>query len=160
MKVGRVTGRVHLHPPPARPAIFTQRTLNDHNMRALTYLAPYFFLLLAASCTGQPSAKDLNADEFERALNGGGKVQLVDVRTPGEFASGYIKGATLMDWSGGQFQKEMATLDKDKPVLLYCASGRRSDAALNALLQAGFKDVKHMSGGIQAWGRAGKTVVQ
>lgn len=129
-------------------------------MRALTLLTPFFFLLLAASCTGQPSAKDLNADEFERALNGGGKVQLVDVRTPGEHASGHIKGARLMDWSSGQFQKELATLDKDTPVLLYCASGRRSDAALNAMQQAGFKDVKHMLGGIQAWGRAGKAVVR
>lgn len=128
-------------------------------MRALTFLTPFFFLLLAASCTGQPSAKDLNADEFERALNGG-TVQLVDVRTPGEHASGYIKGAKLMDWSSGQFQKEISSLDKEKPVLLYCASGRRSDAALNAMQQAGFKDVKHLSGGIQAWGRAGKPVVR
>jgi rhodanese-related sulfurtransferase len=134
--------------------------LNDHIMRALTFLTPFFFLLLAASCTGQPSARDLNADEFERALNGGGTVQLVDVRTAGEYASGHLEGAKLMDWSNGQFQKEMATLDKDTPVLLYCASGRRSEAALNAMQEAGFKEVKHMLGGIQAWGRAGKAVVR
>ena len=114
---------------------------------------------LASSCTGQSSAKDLNADEFERAINGG-TVQLVDVRTPDEYASGHLEGARLMDWSNGQFQKEMASLDKNTPVLLYCASGRRSDAALSALQEAGFKDVKHLQGGIQTWGRAGKPVVR
>lgn len=129
-------------------------------MRALVLLTPFLFLLLAASCTGQPSANDLNADEFERALNGGGTVQLVDVRTASEYTSGHLQGAKLMDWSNGQFQKELSSLDKDKPVLLYCASGRRSDAALNAMRQAGFKDVKHLLGGIQTWARAGKPMVR
>jgi thioredoxin 1 len=123
-------------------------------------LIPILLLLLTGSCTGQPSAKDLNPDEFEHALSAGKKVQLVDVRTAGEYASGHLEGAKLMDWSNGQFQKEMSTLDKEEPVLLYCGSGRRSDAALNAMREAGFKDVRHMMGGIQAWTSAGKPVVR
>ena len=51
-------------------------------------------------------------------------------------------------------------LDKDKPVLLYCASGRRSAAARSAMEEAGFKDVKHLEGGIGSWTRAGKPVVR
>jgi rhodanese-related sulfurtransferase len=133
--------------------------LNDHIMRALTLLTPFFFLLLTASCTGQPSARDLNPDEFERALSNG-IAQLVDVRTPGEYANGHIQGAKLMDWTSGQLLKEMSALDKSKPVLLYCASGRRSNAALGALQEAGFKDVKHLQGGMQAWVGAGKPVVR
>ena len=129
-------------------------------MRALTLLTPFLFLLMAASCTGQPSAKDLNADEFDQALNGGVAAQLVDVRTAGEYASGHLEGAKLMDWSNGQFQKDLVTLDKDAPVLLYCASGRRSAAALDAMEQAGFKDVKHLAGGIQTWSRAGRRIVR
>ena len=129
-------------------------------MRTLMYLTPFLFLLMATSCTGQPSAKDLNAEEFDRALNGGGEAQLVDVRTATEYASGHLDGARLMDWSNGQFQKELSSLDKEKPVLLYCASGRRSDAAIHAMEQAGFKYVKHLAGGIQTWSRAGKPLVR
>lgn len=154
-----MNGEGALAPSPTYGTIFTEPPKNTNIMRALTLLTPFFFLLLGTSCTGQPSAKDLDANAFEQALSSG-KAQLVDVRTPGEYASGHIQGATLMDWSSGQFQKGMNTLDKNKPVLLYCASGRRSDAALNALQQAGFKDVKHLQGGIQTWGRAGKPVVR
>lgn len=85
---------------------------------------------------------------------------MVDVRTPEEYASGHLEGAISMDWNSGQFEREMAALDKERPVLLYCGSGRRSEMAMSAMQQAGFKDVRHMAGGIQAWGRAGKAVVR
>ena len=52
----------------------------------------------------------------------------------------------------------MATLDKTKPVLLYCASGRRSAAAREAMTAAGFTDVKDLSGGITSWRNAGLRV--
>lgn len=128
-------------------------------MRTFLYITPALFLLMAGSCTGQPSSRDLSVDEFEIALHGD-QVQLVDVRTPQEYAAGHLDGAKLMDWNGGQFQKEMATLDKDKPVLLYCGSGRRSDAALRELEKAGYQDVKHLVGGIQAWTQAGRPVAR
>ncbi|MCW5899132.1 MAG: rhodanese-like domain-containing protein [Flavobacteriales bacterium] len=128
-------------------------------MRTLLHLTPALFLLMAGSCTGQPSSRDLNVEEFGRALLAD-HVQLVDVRTPGEYAAGHLKGAKLMDWNGGQFQKEMTKLDKDKPVLLYCGSGRRSDAALQELEKAGYRDVKHLVGGIQAWTQGGRPVAR
>ncbi len=126
--------------------------------RTLWYITPILLLLMAGSCTGQSSAKDLSADAFERALNGGGLVQLVDVRSAGEYASGHLEDARLMDWSNGQLRQEMMELDKDSPVLLYCASGRRSDAAMQELEKAGFTDVKHLAGGIQAWVASGRPV--
>jgi rhodanese-related sulfurtransferase len=80
------------------------------------------------------------------------------VRTPAEYAEGHIDGALNLDWTGGVLDQRMASLDKSKPVLLYCASGRRSAAAREAMTAAGFTDVKDLEGGITAWRNAGSPV--
>lgn len=53
-------------------------------------------------------------------------------------------------------ETSIGTLDKSKPVLLYCASGRRSAAAREYLIEQGFTDVVDLQGGIRAWTAAGK----
>lgn len=128
-------------------------------MLSLRTILPVLLAFTLASCTGQPSAKDLNATDFDKAITMD-HAQLVDVRTQGEYASGHLEGALLIDWTGNTFQEGITKLDKDKPVLLYCASGRRSAAARSAMEEAGFKDVKHLDGGIGSWTRAGKPVVR
>ena len=128
-------------------------------MLGLRTILPIMFASILASCAGQPDGKDLNATDFDKAI-AMDHVQLVDVRTAGEYASGHLEGALSIDWTGSGFQEGIATLDKDKPVLLYCASGRRSAAARSAMEEAGFKDVKHLDGGIGSWTRAGKPVVR
>ena len=122
-------------------------------------IIPMVLAFTLASCTAQPGPKDLNPAEFEKALQTG-TAQLVDVRTPAEYSSGHLKDALLIDQSGSQFNEGIAKLDKNKPVLLYCASGRRSASARDAMEKAGFKDVKHLIGGIGAWSAAGKPVVR
>lgn len=87
-------------------------------------------------------------------------VQLVDVRTADEFASGHISGAVNMDWRGADFLAGIARLDKSQPVRLYCASGRRSAEAREALSKAGFRDVHDLEGGIAAWQAAGGQLVK
>lgn len=65
---------------------------------------------------------------------------LVDVRTPGEFASGHVEGAINIPFD--QASARLAEFgDKDKPVVLYCRSGRRSAIAKDTLEKAGFKTV-------------------
>lgn len=64
---------------------------------------------------------------------------IIDVRTPGEYASGHIKGSTnipLASLSG-----QLAKLKKDKPVITCCASGMRSGSAKSMLQAHGFKEV-------------------
>lgn len=128
-------------------------------MCSLRPILPVLLAITLASCSAQPSAKDLSAAEFDTALTGNA-VQLVDVRTSQEYSSGHLEGALLIDWTGSQFQEGIAKLDKEKPVLLYCASGRRSAAARSSMEEAGFKDVKHLEGGIATWTQAGKAVVR
>lgn len=75
--------------------------------------------------------------------------RLIDVRTPGEFASGSIKGAKNIPLSDiGQRLKELEP--KDKPVVVFCQSGMRSARALGILKKAGFRSV-HNLGGIGSW---------
>lgn len=115
-----------------------------------------FPLLMACGQAGH--GKAIAPAAFEKAITP--KAQLIDVRTPAEFAEGHLKDARNLDWTSGALQAEAAQLDKNAPVLLYCASGRRSAAARAFLSQQGFKDVQDMDGGIRAWTASGKPVVR
>ncbi len=85
------------------------------------------------------------------------KVQLLDVRTAGEFQTGHLKNALQADWlNKEQFAQRVQFLDKSKPVLVYCASGVRSAAAAKWLLDIGFTDVQNLKGGLLSWKSAGE----
>jgi rhodanese-related sulfurtransferase len=81
------------------------------------------------------------------------KATLVDVRTEGEVASGYIKGTTVFaDVNSGDFSTKISKLDKSKTYIIYCRSGARSNKAANMMVQNGFKNVYNLNGGIMGWG--------
>ncbi|MBK8227549.1 MAG: rhodanese-like domain-containing protein [Flavobacteriales bacterium] len=126
-------------------------------MRTLSLVALSGIAMLSA-CGPSTKPGALPPDAFEMAITP--QVQLVDVRTSSEFSSGHLKGALNLDWTSGELEAQMGSLDKDTPVLVYCASGRRSAAAREALLKAGFKDVTDLDGGVQAWTANGKPIVR
>ena len=103
--------------------------------------------------------KDLTVNEFETMIEQDQTAQLLDVRTPEEFAEGHLPGATNIDWRGEGFAEKAQKLDKARPVLVYCRSGRRSAEAANVLDGLGFKTY-NMKGGILAWTSEGKPVTQ
>lgn len=80
------------------------------------------------------------------------RAQVVDVREPQEWASGTLPGAERI--SLGSLPIQMQALDKDKPVLLVCRSGARSNQAAHAMTMAGFNRVANLSGGLLALGMA------
>lgn len=123
----------------------------------LPLLVTAFTFLSCAAPQGSGGSGAVDTKAFQQAL-ATPNVQLIDVRTPAEYAEGHIDGALNLDWTGGVLDQRMATLDKSKPVLLYCASGRRSAAAREAMTAAGFTDVKDLGGGITAWRNAGSPV--
>jgi rhodanese-related sulfurtransferase len=81
---------------------------------------------------------------------------IVDVREPDEFARERVEGAALVPIS--QFVARHSELPKDRPLYLLCHSGSRSQSATMYLLQAGWADVKNVTGGISAWMQAGLPV--
>lgn len=85
-------------------------------------------------------------------------MSVLDVRTPAEYAAGHIEGSRNIDFLGSDFEKEINGLDKDRDILVYCRSGKRSRAAALALRKVGFKKVLDLEGGIKAWEAAGLPV--
>ena len=115
--------------------------------------------LLLAGCSSSPSAMDLSVTEFSAKAAESGVVTL-DVRTPGEFAEGHIEGARLIDFQSGNFENEIATLDKNATYAVYCRSGNRSGQAVKVMQDAGFANVFNMNGGVIDWANAGLPLVR
>ena len=112
------------------------------------------FLFALASCV---NAQSVNVETFEAGLTP--EVQLLDVRTQEEFEEGYLKGAVRADVNNeAEFEKAIGQLDKEKPVYVYCRSGKRSSEAAEILKGKGFIQVVDLDGGILAWEEQGKPV--
>ena len=95
------------------------------------------------------SYKRLDVEEF-KVFIADSTVQLVDVRTADEYAEGHLPGSVNIDVMKGH--EELATrLDPERPVALYCRSGRRSENAAWVLEKAFFKNVVDLEGGYNAW---------
>lgn len=121
------------------------------------FLTMAFSLFALFSCKGYG---DLSVAEFDKMLADDASVQLVDVRTPDEFAEGHLPGAVNVDWNAEGFLDEArGLLDPARPVMLYCRSGRRSAEAAGKLTEEGFK-VFNLKGGCIAWTEAGKRVTK
>lgn len=102
---------------------------------------------------------NMGVDEFQNFI-ADANVQLLDVRTPEEFSDGHIAGAKLVDVNDSTFvEQAMAILDKQRPVAVYCRSGRRSARAASLLTNQGYK-VTNLGGGVIAWQDAGKVLVK
>ncbi len=100
--------------------------------------------------------KTISGDEFASAINAGGNIQLIDVRTPGEYAGGHIGNAANIDINSDDFAQKVGALDKSKPVYVYCLSGGRSASAASALQQMGFQEIYNLAGGVMKWKAEGK----
>jgi phage shock protein E len=80
---------------------------------------------------------------------------IIDVRTEGEYEQGSIKEALVgYDYSSGEFEEKLDSLDKDGTYYLYCRSGNRSGRAAKLMAEKGFKNV-HNLGGYQDLLKAG-----
>jgi rhodanese-related sulfurtransferase len=115
-------------------------------------------VLLLAGCSSSSSAVDLSVSEFSNKVTEAGIITL-DVRTPGEFNEGHIAGAILVDFQSGNFESEIATLDKSKTYAVYCRSGSRSGQAVKIMSDAGFTNLYNLNGGVIDWANAGLPLV-
>ncbi|PWK18241.1 rhodanese-like domain-containing protein [Xanthomarina spongicola] len=105
---------------------------------------------LGCKKTESDNIKIVTAEEMQTILLTE-NVQFIDVRTPEEYAEGYIEGAQNIDFYSDTFDEDILRLDKTKPVVLYCKSGGRSASCAKKLIEAGFVKVYDLEGGITQW---------
>ena len=120
------------------------------------FASELFFVACAQNNTNQQTAKasqqplTISAVQFKAAIEQPG-VQVLDVRTTGEFQSGHIQNAFQANWNDSkEFQERIQHLDKTKTVYVYCQAGARSAAAQNFLIEKGY-NVVNLEGGMSSW---------
>ena len=95
-------------------------------------------------------ADEVTVQEMQRALaEPGGGIRVIDVREPDEFQIARVAGVTLFPLS--TLPQRFTELDPNSQIFIHCKSGKRSMKALEYLRQQGFKYVKSVKGGIEAW---------
>ena len=83
---------------------------------------------------------------------------LLDIRTPDEFSSGYIKNAINLDFYSETFQNDILSIDKNLSIVLYCRTNNRSTKTGNILKENGFKEISVLEGGITDWVKNGNDI--
>ncbi len=84
----------------------------------------------------------------------------LDIRNAEEFSQGHLPGAINMPLS--DIEKRVQELEKykNKPLILYCAYGNRSEGALSRLKKAGFEKLYNLRGGLAEWEKAGQPITR
>jgi molybdopterin/thiamine biosynthesis adenylyltransferase/rhodanese-related sulfurtransferase len=98
---------------------------------------------------GLDSEWEIEPRELARRLENGDQIHLIDVREPHELSISALPNAELIPL--GSLASKMHTLDSAEDIVLFCKSGTRSARALELLAGAGFRKLKNLHGGINAW---------
>lgn len=112
----------------------------------------FFFVACAQNNNANQSttAKTFAVAQFKEAISKP-NVQILDVRTAGEYQSGHIQNALQANWNDAkEFQDRTQHLDKSKTVYVYCQAGGRSAAAQAFLIEKGYY-VVNLEGGMSNW---------
>jgi len=107
-------------------------------------VAVVLFLALRPSGGG---ISTVDAAGVQKAIDEG--AQVLDVRTPGEYQLGHIPGATNVPLD--ELQAAAASFDKGATYVVYCATGQRSQIAVDLMKTMGFTSIRHFNAGMQGW---------
>jgi len=103
---------------------------------------------------------EVDGDKLESMRNERPDLLILDVRESGEHEQGYIEGAMLVPRgileaaADFEYPKRVQTLvdARERPIIIYCATGGRSALAAVTLKQMGFNEVYSLAGGVVKWG--------
>jgi rhodanese-related sulfurtransferase len=101
-------------------------------------------------------ASIISVPQFAQLQSGPERVQLIDVRSPSEYATGHIPGAINMPMD--QVQSRLPDLERESAIVLVCQSGQRARMVAGLLEPCG-KELRILEGGTSAWIKAGLPVV-
>ena len=102
--------------------------------------------------------EDISIQQLNQWIKSAKVMTLLDVREDFEYQGGHIKGTQNIAWTSQALHAQYATLDQNKPIVVICRSGNRSNAAAQFLTDKGFSPVYDMLGGMNAWTGAGLPV--
>jgi len=95
-----------------------------------------------------PKVRQMTPKELATRFNAGERVELFDVRTPGERETAKIEGSRFMDQAA---ENALMLMPKDTLLVFHCHHGGRSQSAAEHFLAKGFRNVYNLAGGIDAW---------
>lgn len=109
--------------------------------------------------TSNENVTQLSPKEFNEFLKS--YPQLIDVRTPKEFNKEHIINAKNKNYFAEDFSSIIEEFDKEKPIFIYCRSGKRSGKSIEKFQKAGFSIIYELEGGILNWKENGlKTTLE
>ncbi len=114
-------------------------------------------LMFSMRLFGKAQADSVDVEKFDKLRSEG--YTIIDVRTQEEYGEGHIEGAVLINIYAPDFKEKISALDKNGKYLVYCRSGNRSNRAAIYMNETGIKEALNLIGGIIAWKKAGKPVV-
>jgi len=127
-------------------------------MKKIALIGIVALLTLCASCSNSKSRGEVqlvSPMEVYEAVYGEDSLQLVDVRTEDEYEVSHLKNAQNICVTSNDFKEKAASLDKAKPVYVYCKKGGRSAKAASILKEMGFTKVYDLQGGLTSWEQEG-----
>lgn len=95
-----------------------------------------------------PSIPETTVEELKKMMDDGVDFQLVDVRESFEYDHSHLNGVHI---PLADVVLDVAKIEKDKPVIIHCRSGKRSAQAIMLLQREGFTNLSNLKGGILAW---------
>lgn len=118
--------------------------------RPLIFLL-FIFAVAVSACSTNPDAgiKVITALEMQDHIRYD-QLQVVDVQPAEEYSKSHLFNARNIIYNK-DFRNNLDSLDKDRPVAIYCTSGKVSPEAAEILKEAGFKNIYVLEGGIRKW---------
>jgi len=101
--------------------------------------------------------KSVNVDEAAKLIEEG--INIIDIRTSGEFSGKKLKNSKNCDYYSRNFKENMKKFDINKKYLIYCQTGSRSKSGLKTMKILGFKEAYELKGGISLWLRNNNSVI-
>jgi rhodanese-related sulfurtransferase len=133
--------------------------ISNVTIRRFAAALPVAGLVFAAALAlaGDADVQPISQDALVAMPTKGAEAPIVlDVRTPEEYASGYVPGAVNIPYD--QLASRLAQVPKDRPVVLYCRSGRRAGLAAEVLKDSGYPRLRLLEGDMPAWIERGRPV--
>lgn len=122
----------------------------------MKYIISTLLVVFAASfnaCIGQEpnTIRILPVQDYSVQIQRTVPLQLIDVRTPDEYAQGHLPQAENVNVLAEDFEERISSYDKEQPIYIYCQSGNRSKKAAAKLAEMGFTQIFDLQGGFKNW---------